>query len=111
MTYSGSASNTAPSSKRGIPAWKHDEKNYGRHDAIRGLRGHLKLVTRVDPSEVPNPKELALREDKLRKMASVKSDLKRIMSQRNTEKLTLDDWRTIFDETIDEFVVEGVMLS
>jgi hypothetical protein len=66
-------------------------------------------VTVVPASEVPDPKTLAKAEDKERRLVSVKSDIKRLMYQKNTSGFSLDDWRKIFGDCVDEFVVERIM--
>jgi hypothetical protein len=89
-------------------AWGGKQPHNGDH-RVRNLRGDVQSISVV--VDVPDPKEMARQEDKIRRMVSVKSDIKRIMGQRNTENLSMDDWRTIFGDCIDELVVEGVMES
>jgi hypothetical protein len=91
----------------------HPEKLGSRYAAgsIHGIRGSVKAVSLVDMAEVQDPKALSRLEDKLRLMAGVKGNIKRLMGQRNTRKLSVDDWRQICEEAIDEFTVESVMNS
>jgi hypothetical protein len=85
---------------------------WGLYDCpLRGVRGVVKTALLLDPSEVPDPIVFAKLEGKLRLMASCKSDIKRHMGLNNTSSLTPDDWRQIFAEALDEYVVEGVMES
>jgi len=79
-----------------------------RRPRVYGLRGTVKSVDVVDPSEIPDPKELGRQEERLRTMAACKSDFKRRMNQKNTEKLRVEDWRILFEECLDEWVVEAV---
>jgi hypothetical protein len=94
----------------GPARWSRPNPSY-RREIVNGLRGIVKSITALDPSEVPDPVALSKREDTLRLMAAVKGDIKRRMCQRSTEKLSLDDWRDLFEECINEHCVEQVMLS
>ena len=58
------------------------------HRIINGLRGDVKSVLVIDSSEIGDPIQHARNESRLRRMASVKGDIKRIMSQRNTASLS-----------------------
>lgn len=89
--------------------WGYDPNNRMHGSRVRNLRGDIRAVSVVDTAE--DPKELAKTEDKIRLMVSVKSDIRRLMSQRNTSRLSIDDWRVIFGECIDDHVVEEVMES
>jgi hypothetical protein len=88
---------------RGICAWRSNQ-------ALSGLRG---LVERVEMVHMNEEDLLAVAEqDKiLRLMAMCKKDFKRKMSQSGVSKLTVDHWRQVFDECIEEFVAEGIMDS
>ncbi len=75
------------------------------------LRGVIMSVTEVNHSDIPDIKYFAEGATKARWMAGVKADIKRIMSQRNTRHMSMDDWRTIFTQAVDEITVEQVMES
>jgi hypothetical protein len=52
------------------------------------------------------------REDKYqRKIASVKSGIKRTMNQSNTRGMTTEHWRQAFEEALQEWIVESVQDS
>ena len=94
----------------GPARWNKKIGNY-RHELVSRLRGNVKTVSVLDAAEIDDPKEMAKREDKLRHMTAIKGNIKRLMGQRNTSKLTLDDWEQVFDECRDEYAVESVMES
>ena len=80
-----------------------------KNASVLCLRGYIDFVSVVPPEEMENPKLVAVRENKLRHMNSVKGSIKRMMGQENTKKFSLDDWRIMFEESLEEFVVQGVM--
>lgn len=45
------------------------------------------------------------------KVSDIKASLKKLMDQGNTKMLSVDDWRRIFDESLNEWVVGGVQNS
>jgi len=91
-------------------AWNRGGDHW-RPGAVSGLRG---LVERVDV-DVPLGElsaGLAAKNDQaLRVMASFKAEFKRKMRQRNAVKLSVDNWRQLFEEIVDEWVAEEVMDS
>ena len=91
----------------------HPHEMGSRHAAgsIRGMRGTVKAISLVDSAEIQDPKALSRLEDKLRLMAGIKGNIKRLMGQRNTRRLSVDDWRQICEDALDEFTVESVMNS
>jgi hypothetical protein len=91
---------------KGKEAWKDDSNG---NPPARCLRGRIDFVSIVPPEEMEDPKLVAIRENKQRRMNSVKSSVKRMMAQENAKVFSLDDWRIMFEESIEEFIVSGVM--
>ena len=72
-------------------------------------RASVEYEKAVDPGFNP---EKDVKEDGQRKLAAgFKATIKKMMGQRNSRSLTLEDWKLAFDECLDEFVVEVVMDS
>lgn len=70
---------------------------------MKNLRGLVESVVVVDgPVDVKQ-------ERALRQMAAFKADIKRIMGQENAKGLTLDHWRTAFEEILQDMTVKDVM--
>ena len=86
------------------------QNRWGRSAFVYGLRGVVREVTLItDPGFNP---EKDVKEDGQRKLAAgFKATIKKMMGQRNSRSLTLEDWKLAFDECLDEFVVEVVMDS
>jgi len=91
-------------------AWNRSAAGHRGERAVSGLRGVVDRVEAVDVSSL-DVASMAREEANLRIMASVKSDFKRKMCQRSTEPLTVDHWRQLFDECLQEWVAESVMES
>lgn len=89
--------------------WNRGEDRW-RPGAASGLRGTVERVEVVQMDASLLAAE-ADRDKKLRLMASAKADFKRKMGQVSTQKLSVDDWRQVFDECVEEWVAEGVMES
>lgn len=89
------------------------ERDDGRQGAaVSGQRGTVDRVEIIDSSSFSFDLEAKAREDKnLRKIAAIKSNIKRQMNQRNAQDLTVDHWRQAFSEILDEWIIEQVMDS
>jgi hypothetical protein len=87
-------------SDRGIHEW--------HGGACSGIRG---VVDRVEVVQGMDPAVLARQDKTLRVMATAKSNFKRIMVQDNVSSLSVDNWRQLMEECIEEWVTEGVMNS
>ena len=77
---------------------------------VFGVRGDVGSIVVIEASLRDLEAEFRL-DEKRRIMAAVKSDIKRKMCQRNTCKLTMEDWLTLCEEAIQEYTVESVMDS
>lgn len=75
-----------------------------------GLRGHVASV-RVAEVAGTAMAGVVRREAAERTIAFIKKDLKRKMRQENAKHLSIDDWRRMYAEIVDEFVAEEVMSS
>ena len=94
-----------------VAAWNSaGQSRWSGDRAVSGLRGLVERVEVVPPGEVAFA-SMAREDRDLRVMASVKSDFKRKMRQSNTSKLSVDQWRRVFEECVEEWLVEGVMES
>jgi hypothetical protein len=89
--------------------WNRGEDRW-RPGAVSGLRGTVERVEVVEMDASLLESE-ARRDKKLRLMASAKADFKRKMRQVSTQGLSVDDWRQVFEECVEEFVAESVMES
>lgn len=81
---------------------------FTRWGEVNGVRGTPKSVAEVPAGDVPAAQVTTPR---LRAIMGHKANIKRLMRQRNSESVTLDDWRKLLSEVVDEFVVEEVMRS
>jgi len=83
-------------------------RNQRTVNGLRGTVGRVSVVTESLPSQL----EAMHKRDMLdRVAANCKHTIKRMMGQKNHEKLSLDDWEKLFDECLQEFTVERVMES
>ena len=82
------------------------EDDGARLRSVLCLRGKIATVTVVESTE--NPKEIAVKENRIRQLDSIKSQIKRIMSQSNTKTFTPEEWRTIVEAAISEYTTEMV---
>jgi len=86
-------------------------KSYNVEGTVHGLRGNVRSVTVIE-GLLPSQLESQFRtNERMNTAAGCKSTIKRMMGQKNTAKLTIDDWETLFEECIREFTVERVMES
>jgi len=89
--------------------------DHWRPGAVSGLRGLVERVEVRVPTDALGgavSAETAAKNDKaLRVMASFKADFKRKMRQSNASFLSVDNWRQLFGEIVDEWVAEEVMDS
>ena len=92
----------------GVAAWARSARDH--RGSVSGLRGVVERIEVVSPDEV-DVAALARQDQAMRTMAAVKSDFKRKMRQRSTERLTVDHWRQLMEECIEEWVTESVMES
>lgn len=92
-----------------VAAWEGMKHDWHR-GVLSGLRGIVERVEMVPMSE-GDLAALAKQDEMLRLMAMCKQDFKRKMNQTNVAKLTVDHWRQVFEECIEEFVAEQVMES
>jgi hypothetical protein len=97
----------APSFER-LKAWNVVLEKY--HSAVSGLRGRVGSVERIAAGSV-DLDALAKEDKNQRKIAAVKSNIKRTMNQVNTKNLTVEHWRQCFEETLNEWITETVMKS
>jgi len=74
--------------------------------AVSGQRGRVEVV---EPAQV-EVKD-ARRDAVLRIMTAFKSEVKRKMRQSNAKDLSVEDWRQLLSEAVDEWVTEEVMNS
>ena len=88
--------------------WK--TKGHRVAGSVAGLRGTVERVE-VLPLEGRDLVAQAREDKNQRKIASIKSGIKRTMCQSNTRGLTPDHWRQAFNEALDEWIVETTMLS
>jgi hypothetical protein len=73
---------------------------------MNGVRGVAKSVEVSDPSSVPT-----ISDPKSRRLLRTKASIKKMMIQDNSRNITLDEWRQIFKEALEEHVIEGVLES
>lgn len=71
---------------------------------VNMVRGTVKSFDLTDSPD-------GIMDAKARRLLGLKADLKRIMCQKNSGGLTLDDWRKVFQDAMDEFVVEETLRS
>jgi hypothetical protein len=93
-------------------AWFH--KSSRNRCVVKNLRGSIESVQKVDPAinhEGLTPKEVALREDKQRTLDYYKGRIIGMMSQSNTQRLTPDDWKSILDAVLQDWITMQVMES
>ena len=85
------------------PAW-WSKKIDQYYRSVKDLRGVVASVEEVQADKKIMEQSYA-EERKAVAMDGVKADFLRKMRQKNTASFTLEDWRQIFDQALDDFVV------
>ena len=81
-----------------------------RQKTVNGLRGIVESVSQVEMSS--DLIESIYRRDEIQKIsAGFKSTIKIMMGRKNASKLRTEDWAILFEESIQEFIVEDIHSS
>lgn len=81
-----------------------------RQKTVNGLRGIVEAVSQVEMSS--DLMESVYRRDEIQKIsAGFKSTIKIMMGRKNASKLQTEDWALLFEESIQEFIVEEIHSS
>lgn len=92
-----------------LPANPNKPNKTWSFSVISKLRGKVASLQVVGSAE---DGQKLVKENKLDgKISDLKASLKKLMNQGNTSMLSVDDWRRVFDESLNEWVVGGVQDS
>jgi hypothetical protein len=92
--------------------WNTSSRTVGKwhFPIISKLRGNVAGVEIIKSGGEPDGQ--LLKENKRQLIISdLKRSIKRTMCQENTRSLTTEDWHQVFDESLEEWIVEGVQNS
>ena len=92
-----------------LPANPNNTWSFSVISKLRGTVGSLEVIDSAGSAE---DKQKLIKENRTEtKVSDIKASLKKLMDQGNTKMLSVDDWRRIFDESLNEWVVGGVQNS
>ena len=87
-----------------VALWHTPPKAY-RGGAVSGIRGYVTSINIVTDSD---PNKVRLLDKELTLMAGVKREFKMKMGLPSLSSLSIDQWRLLMEEALDEFIIEHV---